>query len=277
MKPLVIYHQNCADGFTAAWITARALGDVELLEAQYGDEAPDVMGREVYIVDFSYPRDVLLRMNEIAAHVEVMDHHKTSAEALDGLPFCTFDMDECGASLAWRRFNPNDTLPPFVQFVKDRDLWRWELTNSREISAFIRSWEPSLEQWDALHNQLSATHGLAFAMEAGRAILREQNKMRDMHLAHSFEVFLADVQFNATQCTSKSLLSEVAGQLAKETGAGACWFYVGDGRFAWSLRGDGRATVDVSVVAKYYGGGGHRNAAGCSVDHATMAKLMGWE
>jgi len=61
-KRLVIYHANCIDGYTSAWAAWRKYGDdAEYLPASYGDPAPDVTGRWVLVVDFSYPRDVMLK------------------------------------------------------------------------------------------------------------------------------------------------------------------------------------------------------------------------
>jgi hypothetical protein len=41
---ICIYHGGCPDGFTAAWIVARALPDVTLVEGRYGEPAPDCTG-----------------------------------------------------------------------------------------------------------------------------------------------------------------------------------------------------------------------------------------
>jgi nanoRNase/pAp phosphatase (c-di-AMP/oligoRNAs hydrolase) len=56
-------------------------------------------------------------------------------------------------------------------------------------------------------------------------------------------------------------VSEVAGRLAESRSVGFAWFERGDGQTQFSLRsrGDG---PDVSLLAKKYGGGGHKNAAG---------------
>ena len=56
--------------------------------------------------------------------------------------------------------------------------------------------------------------------------------------------------------------SEVAGELAEREGAefGACYFEVQYNMWQYSLRS--RDEFDVSKIAEYYGGGGHKNAAG---------------
>lgn len=44
MKPLVIYHSGCWDGFCAAWVARKALGDCHFVPMNYGGEVPDVEG-----------------------------------------------------------------------------------------------------------------------------------------------------------------------------------------------------------------------------------------
>ena len=57
MRPLVIYHGNCADGFSAAWCFWRKYGTgADYVAGVYQQDPPDVTGRDVYLVDFSYKR-----------------------------------------------------------------------------------------------------------------------------------------------------------------------------------------------------------------------------
>ena len=83
MNSLCIYHGNCADGFGAAWVVRRALGEhVDFHAGVYQDDPPDVTDREVILVDFSYKRAVLEKMAESATNILVLDHHKTAADDL---------------------------------------------------------------------------------------------------------------------------------------------------------------------------------------------------
>lgn len=137
MKALCIYHRGCADGFGAAWAVWKALGDgVEFHPGVYGAPPPDVTGRDVILVDFSYKRPVMEAMCQSAASITLLDHHKTAAEELDGLGdgpniaipvFVGIDMERSGAVLAWEHFHPGKAIPPLLQYVQDRDLWRFSL------------------------------------------------------------------------------------------------------------------------------------------------------
>src|SRR5437879_5233397 len=99
-KPLIAYHANCIDGFCAAWIAWRVHRDAaEYRAVQYGQAAPsDVEGRDLLILDFSYPREQLIALADKASSILVLDHHKTARADLEGLPFCIFDMDRSGAA-----------------------------------------------------------------------------------------------------------------------------------------------------------------------------------
>ena len=257
----VIYHANCIDGFTAAYVAWLKHGEAaEYLPAQYGDEPPDVTGSDVLVVDFSYPRAVLTSMKEKAASLSVLDHHKTARQELEGLDFCHFDMARSGAGLAWDELFTGVKRPPLIDYVEDRDLWRWQLAESREVSAWISSWKREFEGWKKLDEDLRLRRG--DAVREGAAILRAldgyveglSDKGRVCRVGdHSVPVI------NTTHATS-----ELVGALAKEHPFAVGWFEREDGKFVYSLRS--RGDFDVSEVAKQFGGGGHRNAAGFTVD-----------
>ena len=257
----VIYHGNCTDGFTAAWVAWTEYGDAaEYIPAQYGDEPPDVVGHDVLILDFSYPRDVLERLHAAANTLLVLDHHKTAEESLRGLPFAQFDMDRSGAGMAWDELR-GGPRPSLVDYVEDRDLWRWRLPQSREISAYISSWPREFGNWEIINRVLTADSMVASV--AGGAVLRCTDRYVDGRCANPPP--LAIIGGHEVPClNSTHAISELAGKLAEAHLFAACWFQRDDGKFVYSLRS--RGDFDVSAVAKQYGGGGHKGAAGFTVD-----------
>ena len=154
-RPMVIYHGNCADGFSAAWCFWRKYrDDCDYVAGVYQQAPPDVTGRCVYLVDFSYKRDVVLLMLEQAEHIVLIDHHKTALEDLAGIEsekFSTFtDLNRSGATLAWDFLFPDEDRPLLLGHVEDRDLWRFKLPGTREIQAFVFSHEYTFDMWDQL-------------------------------------------------------------------------------------------------------------------------------
>lgn len=259
MNTLCIYHGNCADGFTAAWCVRRALGDgIEFHAGTYGKAPPDVRGRDVFIVDFSYPRAVLEQMVSQARNITVLDHHKTAREDLEGLQgaLTVFDMERSGARIAWDHFFPFEAPPKLLLHVEDRDLWRFALPDTREIQANVFSHAYDFAVWD----QLMATDPAVLAAE-GRALERKHHK----DIAELLGVVTRRMFIGGYLVESANLpytMSSDAGQalIARGNAFGACYFDTPDGR-CFSLRST-EAGPDVGAIAAHYGGGGHRNASG---------------
>jgi uncharacterized protein len=259
--PLVLYHASCPDGHCAAWVAHLVLGDgAQYVPVQYGQDAPDVAGRDVYVVDFSYKRAVLEKMASTAARLIVLDHHKTAREELADVHlacpgFVRFDMGKSGGRLTWEHFFPGQKAPWLVDYTEDRDLWRWKLPHSREVSAALASRPRTFPEWDGLHES-GRFDGL---VAEGAAVLRYQEQLVESLCATAREVDVGGEKVLAAN--TPVLISEVAGKLAAGRPFGAVWFVRSDGKTQWSLRSrDGG--VDVSEVARKRGGGGHRNAAG---------------
>ena len=160
MNRVCIYHGGCPDGFTAAWAAKQAYPDAELVPGYYGAPPPDVGGCDVLIVDFSYPRPVLIEMEMVASRLRVYDHHKTAEADLEGLSFCVFDMERSGAGLAWDELVGGER-PWLIDYVEDRDLWRFALPDSKAVAAWVMAQPYSLDGWDALSLASLASVGVS--------------------------------------------------------------------------------------------------------------------
>jgi uncharacterized protein len=264
----VLYHGNCYDGFGSAWAAWRKFGDAAVYQpVSHGNPPPEIPeGSDVLIADFSYPRPML---EELARHqrVQVLDHHKTAEADLQGLPYCEFDMDRSGAMMTWNFLFPDSPPPPLVQYVQDRDLWRFALPQSREVSAWIASWPFTFEGWSQLSAKLEAQPEEVYGEGAALLRLKAQN-VEDM-CQHARFVELVGHQVpvvNATVC-----LSEVCERLLQRyPEARFSGYYLDreDGKRQWGLRS--RGDFDVSAVAKQFGGGGHAAASGFTEDLANL-------
>lgn len=268
---IVIYHENCVDGFTAAWVAHRFYGDAATyVPAKYGDLPPDVEGQDVLVVDFSYPRAVLEAMYLRAKSLRVFDHHKTAAEDLAGLYYARFDMNRSGAGITWDELSKTSRRlqeePSFVDYVEDRDLWTWRLPHSKEISAYIGSKDRDFAVWDTLSTTIE--HRFPMAVAAGSAILEAKDKYVREKYAQARQIVFEGHSILAINTTHAT--SELVGRMAEAGAFALGWFQDERGRFVYSLRSRGDKQdpkgFDVSAIARKYGGGGHHNAAGFTLD-----------
>jgi len=306
--PLIIYHGNCPDGFTAAWIAARSYRDegrsAELFAGAYGQDPPydKAAGRDVCVVDFSYPREKLeklytaalgqsISMGQNASVFEgsliVLDHHKTAEADLRGLNYCIFDMERSGAGLTWDWLYPGSDRPWIVDYVEDRDLWRFKLPDSRDVSLFIRTAPYTLEAWDAMA-ALRVEDVIGIARGCKRYLDHYiQDALRNLYTVDEYS-WVGDgdktdgakalhyVKFSAVN-VSYTGVSDVLEASLKQTGypMALAWHVARDGQINCSLRSD--ATFDCSLFARAHGGGGHAQASGfrLTMEHPLARKLVG--
>lgn len=291
-KPdLCIYHGNCDDGFGAAWAIWKRWGnEVAYVPGVYGKPLPDATGKHVLFVDFSAKRPEIDAMAQVAKSIVIIDHHKT-AEAdlepfkvtlcgtalftpddLDGMfrdmaeldrppVLAWFDMKQSGAVMAWKFAYPDAIIPLFFRYIQDRDLWRFFFGDrTKQFSAALRTYPMTFETWDRL---ITRANDLA---DEGVGVLRAHNANIQKFIADCYMdtidghlVPVVNVPYHYASDVAHALL-----QKFPEAPFTACWFRRGDGMIQYSLRSED-SRLDVSEIARKFGGGGHRNAAGYQI------------
>lgn len=262
MRPLVIYHGNCADGFGAAWcFHFRDSQGYDFYPGVYQNTPPDVEGRDVFLVDFSYQRPVVENMLTQARSITLIDHHKTAIDdlkplldtgAIQGL----VDIDHSGAMLTWQYLFGDEPAPQLLRHIEDRDLWRFALPHTREIQNNLFSYNYDFEVWDRLMSEPALD-----LISGGAAITRKHMKdirellplcTRTMRIG-GHVVPVANMPY--------TMSSDAASILAEGQPFAAC-YYDGPEYRVFSLRSLAPNGADVSEIAAQYGGGGHRHASG---------------
>ena len=296
-KPLIIYHDNCADGFGAAWAAWFKFRDTaEYLPMNYNNKRVELhdghlnfpaslAGRDVFILDFSFKPDVMDAMLKVANYVTWIDHHKTAFEDYNFDPTMrheatdpelnwtyVLDPNHSGCVLAWRHFNPGLVMPIGLDYIEDRDLWKWRMPKTRDFATGLRSEPFSFERF----NRVMWLPDIA--IDVGQSM----NKLFDQQLAdvtkRPMPVDLYDVDdvMHGGLCVNctPNFSSEAGNILAKKSETfGMTWVLSDDGHVNVSLRSIGE--FDVSKIARNYGGGGHRNASGFSVPFEKMILVSG--
>lgn len=300
MKPLCIYHGNCADGFTAAWVVrnffASRRQDVDFHAGVYQNTPPDVAGRDVLLVDFSYKLNVLNDIMKTARSVLVLDHHKSAAEDLaialkagstwdahmlnaqqdifenaGTQLYALFDMERSGAGIAWDYFFPKTSRHPLVDHVEDRDLWAFRLPLTREIQAAVFSYPYEFEVWDRLADSFDEYGHTTLAAE-GAAIERKHRK----DIAELVKVVTRPMRIGGSVVPMANLpytLTSDAGHLLCGTDHpfAGCYWDTPEGR-VFSLRSRDNG-ADVGAIAAQYGGGGHKHASGFRVPYSQLGQF----
>lgn len=261
----VVYHKSCRDGLAAAWSAEQVFGDgATYIPMHWNDPTPYFEpGSEIYIVDFSLSRDELLRLHGEGQKLQVLDHHITMQNQLADLPFAHFDMNKSGARLSWEYFHPNTPPPLLILAVEDKDLWQWKLPETRAVCALIDSERMSFESFSALHKLLEGPEREKTLFK-GETLSDYQLKMAK---AGAKQAFITNIGGYQVRCVNAvNVISDTCDQIIKrysEIPFAAAFFYKDKQSIVFSLRS--RGTFDVEKIALKYGGGGHKNAAGFTV------------
>ena len=281
-RPLVIYHGNsCPDGFAAAlaaWLFYD--GQAEFLGLDHGDirsvtDLPDMTGRSVYILDFSFSTAIMRDIDTQAAKLVMLDHHKSAAEQLTGFAcrcgVLHFDMHKSGSRLAWEFFQPDKPLPDLVRFIEDRDIWVWQYPESPGFLAAL-----DMEPFDFAHWSAMA------AFDAGQL---QRFMARGQAMDDKFTKLAADIAegaqpvvFNGQSglmVNAPSVFHSVVGDMlsARSCTFALMWSAGKGGVIKAGLRS--QRNFDCIALARSMGGGGHAQACGFKMDVDQLAGLLG--
>lgn len=258
---LCIYHGACDDGFGAAFAVWKRDGDcVTYHPGVYGEAPPDVTGLDVAIVDFSYKRPVMVELASKAKSILVLDHHKTAQADLDGLSDecpnvkVQFDMQRSGAVMAWEYFHPQREVPEFFLYLQDRDLWLKRMPDVDAFTMALRSYAQDFNLWDKIYDSPRSI------IAEGRSIHRYFRTLVEIAKGHAYFKEIGGYRVPVVNA-SMFMSSELAGELA-EGHPFAGVYAESETHTLWSLRSRAPDGADVSEVAKQFGGGGHKHAAG---------------
>ena len=266
-KPLCIHHFPCADGFGAAWVFRHARPEqFEYHAGVYQNSPPNVEGRDVYLVDFSYKRQVVERILQRANSVTLIDHHRSAIEDLKPLIEskrikALVDMNHSGAVLAWKWFYGDEgDMPPLLRYVEDRDLWKYALPYSREVNMNVFSHPYDFDVWDGM--MFENIEGL---IEAGVHIARKHDKDVDELISKCTRTMNIGGYAIPVCNVPYTMGSDVGNILATDQPFAGYYYDTPEGR-VFGLRSM-PSGVEVDKIAAQYGGGGHPHASGFRVPY----------
>lgn len=275
MENLIIYHDNCWDGFCSAWIANRCLienfNEVHMFPGVYSEEPPYEFARDkdVYILDFSYSPEKLDAILETAHRVVLIDHHITAISSIKEyfanysvIKEWVLDVSKSGAMLTWEYFYPGIEPPLLVKYVQDRDLWKYELEKSRETNEFIRCFPLTLASLDYLArtNYNIGNLNIFEAAGIGHMILKSKEIQIDATVNKAQKINFLNYLVPCVNCTAYH--SEVGHELAVDAPFVITW-EISNNKLVLSFRSS-ESGEDVSIIAKQIGGGGHQHASGAS-------------
>ena len=272
---IIISHKNCQDGTGCVKIAQRfnaAMGydKPEVVLLSYGKDGyfdtDRAEGKNVIIADYSFDRRTTEHLHEVTNNLLIVDHHVTAKGILKGLDYTIFDMDKCGASLLWSTLFPKEEVPAIIGYIEDRDLWKHRLEDTDHVSYGLRLCPQ--------HELVKLTPETFFADEWLNSLKHNGGVVEISNKAYVAGKVSIDISKNWRYATINGVMGVVINNthLLSETGNAACVsygvnytinYFITPKEIVFSLRSLGN--FDVAELAATLGGGGHTNAAGCSI------------
>jgi hypothetical protein len=290
----VIYHKNCTDGFSGFFIlttTGLIAKDAMIFpdRPNANDVPHNIDGKDVIIIDVAYKINILDKIFKRARSVLYIDHHVTVVKdvldiKLRNNDFIVYDVNESGASLVWKHFYPNEKIPKFVTYIKDNDIGAWKhkftipFVAGLEVHYKLEPTEENIKKWHDLFN----IKEVARIIKNGLIYNDYKEYLIDSHYRrYSLEKFPSEkiyndypnsfkkpgqytvAVYNGNGCPDSSLLGK---KIVNNVKCDFCilWTHHLDRKeYILSFRSK---DADVGIVAKIFGGGGHKLASACSIN-----------
>lgn len=290
---IVAYHKNCADGTGGAWPFwrenyERYQNDEMIIDGvTHGQLPPDVTGKNVVLVDFCFPKKIILEMAKKAKFIVILDHHISARREIVGehweksLPrnvYAIFDDNQSGAQIAWNFVYPDVPVPWFIDVIADRDLWRWTQPYSKDLSNVLfkggyYTWEKF--EWLLERSRTPEDEKKLISKFLGMTKKDENDDMEKEIIAACKGAIMTELttpdgkKYNVklANCPSHKLRSEVGNRLSQDCDFAVTWQYDFLLNEWWcSARASTKSNIDLSLIAaQFHRGGGHAKAAGFTI------------
>jgi len=277
----VIFHAPCNDGYGSAYIVWRYCREKNLTLPEFiglhpTDPAPDVTGKSVLVADITWGRQSMIKMQKDASFFLVLDHHLPAQKELEGLDFVEIDNDRSALMMVWDYFYPKQPIMPlFLYYIGLRDIWKHE--GIAEAVAF----NAQLGALNSFYQLACFENGkvnFLICVERGKSLVQKQQQFMPKYAAEfTLDRTRKGFNFKIVEAHKDLPISELGNHLIRDSCCVALVWRVDEkveSLIHVSLRSDGKLGPDVSEIAKEFGGGGHKNAAGFRLKNKSVESIF---
>lgn len=263
-KIVVLYHDNCPDGFGAAYAAWKKFGSqAEYIACGYDELPPaSIKNKIVFLLDFSYTSNIIKKLVAKNKKVTIIDHHVSRKEDIKAANEWHYALKHSGAALTWLILHPKEPIPQLIKHIEDMDLWRFRIPHTDAIISIIGVTKWHFKTWDQLAKDLENPKKFQEYLKNSQWVMKANEKIRERIMKNTDVVEFAGYR---TYAVNSPVFNSEIGHLfyKKLPPIGIVWKEKNGKRYI-SLRSDG--TVDVSKIAKKFpNGGGHKTAAAFTI------------
>jgi oligoribonuclease NrnB/cAMP/cGMP phosphodiesterase (DHH superfamily) len=306
----VLYHDNCADGFGSAfcvWLKyCKEYGNPIKIESDNTDEliykfdnnskivsfigckhnkdtdvlstwlSEKITDKNVLMCDFSYKFEILSEIIDKSKSFMILDHHESAQKDLQDIPneLKIFDMKRSGVGITWEYLFNDEEMPKFLQYIQDRDIWAYKLPETKAFAAYLFEQKFSFE----LFESYLVDDNLSLAVQIGQQWLEYKDILVNSTAKRAYQYIqkIHDKLMIVSYTENDLFVSDVGNKIFTYFPLSDFSAVYNHNAFDYCTKFSLRSTDDrenVSVIAKEYDGGGHRNASGCTIPSKIVISL----
>lgn len=261
--------------------TAKPENVLHFLGWHYGDPIPDLSSyEEIIMCDISFPEKAMeelysIQVKEHGDSFIWIDHHisaiNVNSDAIPGNRNTKF----AACELTWQYFFPNKKMPEIVRLLGRYDCFGHKGTEEeQDVLEFQYGARSYIENYNEAYTQLH--QGIDLIQDAGSSIYEYLCVEAKQTYALGFPIILKEpfvgVHGSGKDdrkflCVNRNRFNPVNFGIDYHADGydGVACFWYEKGKWAFSLY-NANGLVDCSVIAKSFGGGGHKGASGFVVD-----------
>jgi len=270
MRTLCFYHKVDLDGICSAGIVKMKYPDAILYPINYGDPFPwnDIRKDDVvFMVDFGLqPFSDMVKLNNLCK-LHWIDHHKTAMDDARKVGFQAsggqlIKDGIAGCELSWKYLFPKVSMPRIVYLLGRYDVW--DHKNAPDAKPFqfgAQTYDLKPEDIKEFLNE--DVNNIIFIGKKILKYIKIRSKQETAKCA--FDLTFEGINFAATNSPLNSSMSIEGYYDESKHDAMLVYCINSNGNYMISVYSD-KDHIDVSVIAKKYGGGGHRGAAGFELE-----------
>lgn len=267
------YHADL-DGHCSGAIVKSKYPQCEMIEINYGDSFPwdSIEDSEtVFMVDFCLqPFSDMIKLNGIVSLFWI-DHHKTAIEEANKLKFvangCQYlEISKAGCELTWEYiYGDSKYFPSGVEWLGRYDVWDHENENILPFQYGMRMIENThpynQELWESVFNDYEFCESI---VKTGKTIIEyEKAQNKKFCKMYAFETLLNGI---TAICANRGLINSKLFDSVYDNDKHDLMITFSRMKLPankWTVSlYSTKEEIDCGIIARFFGGGGHKGAAG---------------
>lgn len=283
---IILYHKDCNDGVASAFVAWKYLKNkkknsnkskyIPILHYDYKLIKNIITNKKVLMLDICFNNNDMMKLLKRVSKLTLIDHHKSTLEydCLELIDNKYIDINYSASVLAWKYFFQKKSIPLLLQYIQDNDLWINKIKYTKEFNIWYSSLKYTHRHFNDINKLLSSrkikkgikSYGIKYKKLNDTMIEKEINNCTIKLCKINNTLYFIGY---STSSHNDSIIGDKILEKYTCLDFSVIFSFDNVNNYTYVSLYSTNNKQDVSKIAEYFGGGGHRNAAGFRFDNIT--------